>query len=275
MGIIKKIKFSLCWDYIWLSEKRIGILSRVTYFFMKYYSFIFHLKEINYLGHTVYSDNVTTPVTLQSYPSEIYNIAKYINLNNRSLILDIGANIGHFSITLSSLYTKSMVYSFEANPDIYKLLLKNVKEISQITPFNLAVGPEGNMPFYYVPGKSAKGSFIKSNAIINLGDVRASELNIDVVELSAETCSKLDIPVTYDLIKIDVEGFEYSVLDALDKIKTKYIYLEFSIGRESGYEFHELIKKIELTFGNIKIIFCDEINVDKSMGNILIQCLDA
>jgi FkbM family methyltransferase len=214
------------------------------------------------------------PVTLQSYPHEIFSISEYVDLTQTAIVLDVGANVGQFCITLATMFPATRIYSFEANPDIFGLLQSNIRPFSNITAFNLAIAPEGNLPFYYVPGKSGKGSFIKSNAVINLGNAVAAQVKVASIELSQETCEELQIPLAYDLIKIDVEGFELQVLDALEGIKTGHLFVEFSLRRDCGYEFIELTKRIEQVFGRIKVVFCDEINDKNTMGSLLVECID-
>jgi FkbM family methyltransferase len=185
-------------------------------------------------------------------------------------VLDIGANIGQFSVTLASMFPELNIYSFEANPDIFDLLSKNTSRFNSIHAISKAVGPEGVMPFYYVPGKSAKGSFVRSNAVINIDGSTVKKVDIDVVELNHFGAQDIELPKKYDLIKIDVEGFEYVVLDALNGIKTDYIYIEFSQAlRNPNYSIHDLLDKIRAIFGKCDVIFCDEINREETIGNLL------
>jgi FkbM family methyltransferase len=274
MKKVKQLKFSIQEDLKWLRQDGININEKIGYILRKYAAFTKRSKFIKYLGNDIESDNVATPVTLQGYPAEIYELDEHVNFRNPCAILDIGANIGQFSITLATLFPKTRIYSFEANPDIFVLLQKNTKNLPNIVTFNVAVGPNRKMAFYYVPGKSGKGSFILSNAVINLDAKDVKKIEIDSVELTEESCQSLGIPIKFDLIKIDVEGFEYQVLNSLKEIKTRYLVLEYSVGRESGYEFIDLLKRLESMFGRIKIVFCEAIDEKKRMGNMLIQCMD-
>lgn len=71
---------------------------------------------------------------------------------------------------------------------------------------------------------------------------------------------------------MDVEGFEYEVLDALRDIKTDYIYVEFSQAlRNPNYSIHDLLDKIRAIFGKCNVIFCDQINREKTMGHLLAE----
>ncbi|MBA7704490.1 hypothetical protein ES703_113302 [subsurface metagenome] len=95
---------------------------------------------------------------------------------------------------------------------------------------------------------------------------------MELVELNKEICSDLMIPDSYDFVKVDVEGFEYQVLDAL-KVNVKYLYIEFSQARECSYEIPALLEKIKEQFGKFNILYCDRIDKysKHTTGNLLVK----
>lgn len=125
---------------------------------------------------------------------------KYIS--GKSVVYDIGANIGNHSVYFSKALKAKKVYSFEPVPMNVALLEKNILEnqISEIEVFRVAIGSD------------SKKVRIKINER-NMGECK-------VVESSAEH-STIEVPVmsidsmnleTPDVIKIDVEGYELDVL---------------------------------------------------------------
>lgn len=275
MRSLKKIPYSLKWDWRWLHQANVPLTQRIGYLFRKYFALAARRRHINYLGIDVIYDNVNTPVMLESYPFEINLLHREIDLNRECTVLDIGANIGHFSMTLGTLFPRCKLFAFEANPEIFDYLGRNTALLPNVKIMNTAIGPRGKLPFYYLTGRSASGSFLKENiGTRSQGDVRT--LEIDVVELTPEYCRSQGIPHEFDLIKIDVEGFEYQVLGALRGIQTKFLYVEFSnaSARQCDYELNDLFHRIEDLFGRFSVIYCDRISPQLSMGNILIKCLE-
>jgi len=68
--------------------------------------------------------------------------------------------------------------------------------------------------------------------------------------------TKLNIPKEFDLVKIDVEGSELEVLESLNKIKFKYLYIE----SVNGNNLVEIIDKVRNR--NPKLIsFRDNLNL--------------
>ena len=272
MHPLKKISYSIKLDVNWLKVKAVSLQKQLSYIAMKYYRLLMGGNSIPFLNQKQFLyDNRNTPATLQSYPVEIQLLDKWVDFDHERHVLDVGANIGQFSVTLASMFPETKIWCFEPNPNAFQLLTKNVADF-EVKCFNYAVGAPGVLPFYFVPGFSAKGSFLASNASINLGKVTTSEIKVDVVALDTETANELGIPDFYDLIKIDVEGFEYEVLNALSGIRAKHIYIEFSMGRSHSYSFPELIDRIREIFGPVEVLYCDGIDLsdtNRTIGNIL------
>ena len=122
-------------------------------------------------------------------------------------ILDIGANIGYFSLYASMNYPKGSIYSFEPFPPTYKRLRDNISNnnIHNIKSFPFAVADKiGKVNFYsidwagcntLVPGKFDEGLY-------QLTEVDCIKFS-DVFKLSGED--------SFDFAKIDCEGSEYPI----------------------------------------------------------------
>jgi FkbM family methyltransferase len=155
------------------------------------------------------------------------------------LVFDIGANIGFYSLQLVKR-TAARVYAFEPEPDNFRRLQRNIclnKFETRITPFNIAVSNEsGNITFYKsLKGHSGWGSLAKYD------DIAASEIKVKAISLD-DFCARHRIG-EIGLLKIDVEGYEFEVLDGarhlLARQAAKYILIEFNGVRltQRGHDF--------------------------------------
>ena len=85
---------------------------------------------------------------------EKISINTWINLSKIStIIIDIGANTGIYSITASTVNTRATIYSFEPVKRTAKILLKNIEinNFTRIKFFETAISHEnGSAKFYDV-----------------------------------------------------------------------------------------------------------------------------
>ena len=137
-------------------------------------------------------------------------------------ILDVGANIGLFTIRYARTFPKARVYAFEPNPGVYKRLLRNLEAngLTNVVAINAAAGDIVGIRPFFVERVTVKGSMIQN------GDRGAEPaFYTEVINLDA-FCRAHSIG-SIGLFKIDVEGAEMEVLrgaqDALQVTKAAMI----------------------------------------------------
>ena len=124
-------------------------------------------------------------------------------LEKGMVYVDVGANIGSHTINAARLVGSSgSVFAFEADPDTYHLLSKNIESnsLSNIVLKQTCVSDHVGTLSFYKHRDSAKSSIVD----------RGEKLS---VTLPSNTLDNL-IPVNkkIDVLKVDVEGAELSVL---------------------------------------------------------------
>lgn len=135
--------------------------------------------------------------------------------------IDVGANFGLYSINLAK-NSKVNAIAIEPNPDIF-LKLKKHKDLNNLKNLNLvncAVGEENQLTGMNCPAMINSGNFQISDSqhAQFFSSVMRLQTIIDYFNLSS-----------IKLMKIDVEGFELSVLKGIDWDKTppENILMEF------------------------------------------------
>lgn len=125
-------------------------------------------------------------------------------LNPSCIVYDVGANIGYHTTAFASKAKK--VYAFEPNPHNYSMLQKNVGHLSNVQTVNAAVGDHN--------GTIKIGDFDPDKDDDNFGMMKCGDTGVDVSLMSLDDCG-FEGP---DLIKIDVEGYEYAVIKGCEKM---------------------------------------------------------
>lgn len=140
---------------------------------------------------------------------------KYLNKN--SIVLDIGANIGNHTLYWNKISKVKKVYAFEPVDDTYKILQKNI-ELNEVIPNSISIN------HIWLGDRIGKASV---NGVYNLQNIGGTSIKMDDNGNFNVTTLDTFIEENFtenkiDLIKIDVEGFEYQVLVGAKDTLTKY-----------------------------------------------------
>ena len=114
-------------------------------------------------------------------------------------VVDVGANIGAFSLYQSMVKHAQVVIAFEPSPVVFSRLAKNV-EINGLNNVRIVNAAAGNKPGLL--------SFSEEPMSVNCRVSESGSLRVPCVTLDAELSN---IPVI-DILKIDTEGYETQVL---------------------------------------------------------------
>lgn len=134
------------------------------------------------------------------------------------IILDIGANVGAFSIWASERWTRSKIYAYEPQPDIYPFLMKNlVHQNHRVFPIKAAVsiasGGAGEKAYLF-PGANR----LRSSVYSKLEEKEKPAILIDSIHPKELRHA--------NIIKLDCEGSEGYICEHLQFIP-EYLVLEY------------------------------------------------
>lgn len=180
----------------------------------------------------------------------------------RKIFIDCGYNEGQTTKKFKEFLDNDFEYfAFEANPYLFELF-KDVNPFSNVQ--NKAVWIENTiLPFYIVTmdrhgnktTRTGASTLIESKSEWNMSIHKEQEVvtipSIDFSEFVQNTFDKDD----YIIVKLDVEGAEYSILQRLIDtgviLYVNELYVEFHDDKVKGFSKEKILEQLKST--NIKV----------------------
>lgn len=173
--------------------------------------------------------------------------------NDIKIVYDIGANIGNHTLYFAVNTSAEKIYSFEPMIINYDVLQKNITQngLQNVTCFNLALGEKKTTAFMEIAKENNNGSA----KIVDKHDSSMTEVKVEALD-------NLNLP-NPDFIKIDVEGFEVSVLRGMSNtLKNTNAYIWIEVDENNSREVYDIMKSFGYTVCDVNL---------KSSNNILFK----
>lgn len=181
---------------------------------------------------------ITCLCTREYEPEEtemVMNILRRYENDSNFTVLDVGANIGWYTLNIMNAYPQMRVFSFEPSPTTFNRLQNNLtlNKFSVQGAVNCGLYKEkGTIDFYY----DEEGS--GASSLVNLRDkekIQKISVSVDTMD-SWVSQNEID---RVDFIKCDVEGSEFFVYQGGRETIQKYKPIIFS----------EMLRKWSAKFG--------------------------
>ena len=154
-----------------------------------------------------------------SYEPILSKILFHTGINARTFV-DVGANAGFYSLSLAILNPEVKTISIEPNAEVAAILAKNI-EINnldkRITIVNSAVGSNvEESRTLFIPKITGTGGGSLNNLHPEEGKPITKEIKVDTLDNLISNMEPMD------LMKIDVEGFEFEVIKGSENLIEKW-----------------------------------------------------
>jgi FkbM family methyltransferase len=150
-----------------------------------------------------------------------------------AVFVDVGANVGYFSLLIAKAFPQAAVHAFEPHPLTFQVLRMNTWQFNdRICAWSVALS-------------DSIGTMALSTSPHNLGDTKGVSARHLMHASTVAPYMRLDdlfFEQSVDLVKIDVQGAELAVLQGMQEVIARSpgvrIVMEFSPGllRESGVD---------------------------------------
>ena len=157
--------------------------------------------------------------------------------------MSIGANIGLGALYFLNRYPDARLTSVEPNPEAFRLLEINLASTrfpqASIRLDRRAVAAEDGEVEFVIPKKNKTAVFASVNGI------RTSGLEVDTLNVPCVALNRL-ISEKVDLLKLDIEGFEYEVLDQaeINAQKVSSLIIEFHDREKNGQKCAAILNRL-------------------------------
>lgn len=192
-------------------------------------------RAVNWLGVRIEFESRFEPILLHAQQTLVCRLDRLGVLPQGGSVLDIGANVGQFGTALHAARSDLRVASLEPNPQCQGHLAANASQYGGWSVLPVGIGSSnGQMTLWFVDGRSAQGSAFRANAslaMLGTADDHVRSAEVDVISGEALAAR---LPERFDLVKIDVEGFEATVLPEIAKCRWDYLVVELGGDRDGA-----------------------------------------
>ncbi len=142
--------------------------------------------------------------------SEVFLYHAYFNhyTETPKTIIDIGANVGYFTVYAANKFPQAKIFSFEPFPGSYEKLERHKREnnFANVTTINKAVSNINGTASLTLSSSVGEHSLVIENKGPNSVTVNCIKLEEAMSEFQIQQC---------DFMKIDCEGSEYNIFYSL------------------------------------------------------------
>ncbi len=148
-------------------------------------------------------------------------------LSNGWTVIDIGAGLGDFAISVAKEYPQSLVYAYEPFPESFVLLQENLalNDVQNVQVFPYAVSSQvGTLPLRLISKEAVQHTTAPKNQTGDFLDVQSITLERIFSQIQPSPCNYL---------KMDCEGAEYDIFFNIDTEilrRIQHVCLEYHDG---------------------------------------------
>lgn len=239
------VKSSVLLDLKFWQRNNFSNQKKISFLVKKYYLLFLHLSGFrkyqlgesytNFEGQKLYYDS---PLGLTDYQSILTRhklLLSMCRLDNPTCFVDVGANVGFFSLLLAKTFPNAKIMSFEPVAKTFQCLSRNLTPFGNVCTKKLAISNFEGTAFMEFDEADSAVSHLTSNTT-------GQEVKVTTLD---KIMAEHDI-TKVDLLKVDVETFEKHVLEGASTTlaNTKYLMVEITMKNNTNYTFAELVSML-------------------------------
>lgn len=130
-----------------------------------------------------------------------------------SVIVDVGANVGAFSLMAATLFPRARIYAYEPNPLIFSMLQRNIQRVGgNITAYEYALSDKRGDAVLRVGDVSVCGELSKVRGFSNYAE---GSIVTEHPVRTMDVVTELSFFEQVDVLKLDCEGSEREIVERI------------------------------------------------------------
>ncbi len=189
-------------------------------------------SSMKFRGKSIYYESSLGFADYQSVLTRHEFLVSQCQLPDNSTFVDVGANVGYFTLLLADKFPHARILAFEPVQNVFMCLRENTKDLSNVEVSHMAISNFEGYAFMQFDENNSQNSQLTSTrtgekVLVSTLDNVLEERNL----------------VNIDLLKIDVEKSEKNVLQQATAVlaHTRYLLIEISMEDSDNYTFSELM----------------------------------
>jgi FkbM family methyltransferase len=161
-------------------------------------------------------------------------------------VLHVGANIGEESEAYQKAGIKRVVW-IEANPDIFEILKRNIKDLPENEAFNICAGDEQKDVILHESNNAGQ-----SSSILELGTHKRNHPTVHYVRDIPVKMFRLEdflgnIDMTgINFLSVDIQGAELLALKGMGKLLEQFNWVYLEVNKEYVYKGNALVGEVDM-----------------------------
>lgn len=154
-----------------------------------------------------------------SFRNDSFSVVQHLlSRTSPKSIFDVGANYGEMAAMYHTTFPLAKVYCYEPTPSIFESLKQRFQDVPQIELIKAGLGETNCTKTFFENHSGNTNSFLKSAKIGATSDKQCETLGQIEVEMRAldDEVKRLGVE-EIDFMKLDVQGYEYFVLQGAAK----------------------------------------------------------
>jgi FkbM family methyltransferase len=242
----------------YLNKFKIAVRYSVSFFGIIKYFLLTSFYEVfcfKFEGRIFYIRKEDLVSLNEIFEEEEYSIINNFPKGKKHLVLDLGANIGLFSLYFLNRYPSATIISVEASKSTFRILQKTIDEQvnSDWEAINNAVYSEETTLRFSNSGTSTARKIINSDSNCSTDQCETITLN----NLVSQIISKSEQKEFYITIKMDIEGAEEKVVLENSEWLRKVDFLII--------ELHEVVNQIAI-IDTLKKHFIHTLDINRGIS---------